>query len=93
MRHRKERCNLQMGSQFPDRWLNMEVKATASAPGHHRRLQLGCSGAIRTALTERICHSHPALDVEAATPIETFLGPGAMVYDSCCLCVPVWLTT
>ena len=31
--------------------------------------------AHQTALTERICHSHPALDVGAATPIETFLGP------------------
>jgi hypothetical protein len=74
MRHRKERCNLKWAGNFLIVG-NMEVKATASA--------------IRTALTERICHSHPALDVGAATPIETFLGPGAMVYDSCCLCVPV----
>ena len=35
---------------------NMEVKATASAPGHRRRLPLGYGVAIRTALTERICH-------------------------------------
>jgi len=54
-----------MPSQFPDGWQHGS-KATASAPGHHRRLQSSCGGAIRTALTERICNCHPALDVASA---------------------------
>jgi hypothetical protein len=61
----------------------MEVKVTASASGHPSATSIGLRWRNSNALTERICHSHPALDVGAATPIETFLGPGAMAYDSC----------
>jgi hypothetical protein len=41
---------------------------------------LGCGGAIRTALTDRICHSYPPLTVGAleSSPI---VEPGAMVHD------------
>jgi len=58
-----------------------EVIVANGAPSHHRRLQWGCGHALRTALTERICHSHPPLTVGAleSSPI---VEPGAMVHDS-----------
>jgi len=51
------------------------------APSHHRRLPWGCGHALRTALTERICHSHPPLTV-GALELSPIVEPGAMVHDS-----------
>jgi hypothetical protein len=51
---------------------NPEVIVAKSAPSHHRRLPWGCGHALRTALTERVCHSHPPLNVEALGSSPTF---------------------
>jgi hypothetical protein len=63
---------------------------------HHRRLQLDCGRAVRTALTECICHSHPAL-TDGARPLESsplhrarsvgvliFLCSASAVHDGSC---------
>jgi hypothetical protein len=49
---------------------NTEVTAEESAPSHHRRLPRGSGRALRTALTERICHSHPAAHRRSGHPPE-----------------------
>jgi len=42
---------------------------------------MGCGHALRTALTKRICHSHPPLTV-GALESRSIVEAGAMVHDS-----------